>query len=216
MLFTIVLFLLFATGFAFAQEYEETSLSETIKDPTAHRILEIRGAIPVFPYLTTHGAAQSFVVGVSNVFGEIFTPDNDFDGTTPKFATDINLTFFPPFMEYKVGFMVGAVIDSWNSTMVRNGKSEDDTLFMNFYYIGFHADYGHWLISRYGGRISLYGEVSIGWMHYKDAEDTQNSFCFDVCPFGIQFCPQKNIGLYLEIPHIGARPFLQVGVTLGL
>ena len=178
---------------------------------TGHRFIEFRGAFPAFPFLTSHGVFQSFVVGFADVFGEVFTPGDNYDNTTPKFATDLNVTIFPPIANYHCAFLAGAAIDQWE----RKVKDTSETFSMNFYYIGFHGEYGHWVFSDIGTSLSLYGEISIGWMHYIDDKDKDYSFAFDACPFGIQFCPEKNIGIYLEIPHFGARPFLQTGLSIG-
>ena len=195
---------------------DEDSLASHITDAQAHRFLEFRGAIPVFPAFTSHGLAQSFVVGFADIFGTVFTPGDNYDNTQPKLATDLNVTFFMPFTDYRLGFMGGAAIDMWESSRTVNSKSEKETMSMNFYYLGAHFDYGHWVFSEIGTRLSIYGELSIGWMEYKDDDDSDLSFCFDVCPFGIQFCPEKHIGLYIELPHIGARPFFQTGISIGL
>ena len=178
---------------------------------TGHRFIEVRGAFPAFPLLTSHGVFQSFVVGFGDVFGEIFTPGNDYDNTTPYFATDLNVTIFPPIANYHCAFLAGAAIDKWE----RKVKGTSETFSMNFYYIGFYGEYGHWVFSDIGTSLALYGEVSVGWMHYIDDSDKDYSFAFDACPFGIQFCPEKNIGIYFEIPHFGARPFFQTGLSIG-
>ena len=206
-----------AIVFSEEEEKERQSVPEIIVDEQGHRFIEVRGAIPVFPTFTSHGMVQSFVVGFTDVFGDAFANGGDYDSTTPKFATDINLTVFPPITaDYKVGFMLGAAIDTWNSTVKRNNKKSDETLSMNYYYIGAHFDYGHWVFSDIGTRMSIYGEFAFGTIHYSDDEDSKNSVCFDFCPFGIQFCPEKHIGIYFELPHLGARPFFQMGVSLGL
>lgn len=181
-----------------------------------HRFIEFRGAIPAFPLLTSHGAAQSFVAAFSDVFGEIITGGKDYEHTTPKFATDLNVTIFPPIADYRLGFMGGFAIDTWTTVYKKNDVEKEETLSMNFAYIGFHGDYGHWVFSEIGTRISIYGEVSLGWIISDNGDDKKYAFNFDICPFGIQFCPEKHIGLYLEIPHLGARPFFQTGVSIGL
>lgn len=214
-LFSLLL-ILFSFGFAFAEGTD--SWGETIPDMEGHRVLEVRGAIPVFPALTTHGAVQAFVIGFSDVFGEIFSGGSgDYDSCTPKVATDLNLTLFPPIAKYHLGFMLGAAIDVWNNPIRQeDGSKKNEDFSMNFYYFGFHGDYGHWVFNSIGTRLSLYGELSVGWLASVDSSGTDYAFCFDICPFGIQFCPQKNIGIYMEFPHLGARPFFQVGVSLGL
>lgn len=214
--FALSLFCFFVLGaVAFATE-EEDSFGENFTSLRGHRFVEIRGAIPVFPMLTSHGAVQSFAIGVSDVFGSIFAGGEDYDSTVPKLATDINITFFPPIANYRFGFMAGVALDSWESSIKKNGVSTSETVSMNFYYAGFHVDYGHWVFSDIGTRMSIYGEVSFGWLQYHDDDDNKNSVCFDFCPFGLQFCPEKNIGIYFEFPHLGARPFFQTGVSIGL
>lgn len=210
--------LLAACFFSFAEDSDssDSGLGSTIASLQGHRFIEIRGAIPAFPVLTSHGVAQSFVIGFSDVFAKIFTPGSDYDNTTPKLATDLNITFFPPIANYRLGFMAGVAVDTWNRSAKKNGTTSDETISMNFYYTGFHVDYGHWVFSEIGTRISIYGEVSLGWIHYADDDSTDNTPFFDICPFGIQFCPEKHIGIYLEMPHFGARPFFQTGVSIGL
>lgn len=198
------------------QPDESPSFGRNLLSLESHRFIEIRGALPFFPTLTTHGMVQSFVVGFADVFGSAFAVDGDYDSTTPKFATDLNLTIFPPVSKQRWGFMLGAALDTWDSSRkLSGGTSESETISMNFYYIGGHVDYGHFVFSEIGTRLSLYGEACIGWLKYIDDEDDKLSFCFDVCPFGIQFCPEKHIGIYFEIPHFGARPFFQTGVSIG-
>lgn len=213
------LFLICAIFCAFTSAFaddESSSLGETITDLKGHRFVEVRAAAPVFPVLTSHGAVQSFVVGFADVFGAIFSGGEDYDACTPKLATDLNLTIFPPMANHRLGFMAGVAIDEWNwSRKQSDGTKKDETFSMNFYYLGFHGDYGHWVFSDIGTRLSLYGEVALGWIASVDSSGTDYAFCFDVCPLGIQFCPQKNIGLYMEFPHLGARPFLQMGVSVG-
>ncbi len=202
--------------FAFAED-DEISIGKTIKDMRAHRFVEVRGAIPLFPVLTTHGAVQSFVVGVGNAFGEVFSGGKNYDACTPKIATDLNITIFPPIANHRLGFMAGAAIDEWNRPVKQaDGSKTDEDFSMNFYYLGFHGDYGHWVLSDIGTRLSIYGEIALGWLSSDDGDEQDYSFCFDICPFGLQFCPQKNIGIYFEFPHLGARPFFQMGITLGL
>lgn len=219
------IFILLSGTFAFAQEISEDSAAEkstpsfgqNLANLTSHRFIEIRGAMPFFPMLTTHGVVQSFVVGFADVFGSAFAVDGNYDSTLPKFATDLNLTIFPPISNQRWGFMLGAALDSWEGSRKQSdGRIKDETISMNFYYIGAHADYGHFVFSDIGTRISLYGEICIGWLNYVDDEDKKLNFCFDVCPFGIQFCPEKHIGIYFEIPHFGGRPFFQTGISLGL
>lgn len=193
---------------------QESSFSASLKDFKAHRFLEIRVAAPVFPFLTTHGFTQSLAVGLGDTFGEMFTPyDKDvFKSTTPALATDLNLTIFPPIANSRIGFMLGAALDYWNRKKTEGGS---ESLSMNFYYTGFHADYGHFVFNEIGTRISLYGEIAIGWMRYADDYDSKNNFGFDFCPFGVQICLEKHFGLYFEMPHLGSRPFMQMGISLG-
>ncbi|WP_294427994.1 hypothetical protein [uncultured Treponema sp.] len=173
-----------------------------------HRFLEARAAIPLFPFFTSHGVFQSFGAGMSDVFGTIFSFGNDYDHMTPKLATDLNVTIYPPFANFHCGFMAGAAIDTWNS--------DSNTYSMNFYYVGFHGEYCHLVFNDIGTRLSLYGEISVGAMEFDDEDSKDYHFAFDLCPFGIQFCPEKNIGIYFEIPHFGARPFFQTGISIGL
>lgn len=226
-LFTVSIAFLLAGAFCFADEVLSESasssnssssstssdFSKNIKSLEGHRFIEVRGAFPVFPALTSHGAVQSFAVGFADLFGAAFTPHDKFEATTPKFATDLNITFYPPIANYHFGFMAGTALDYWESSRSA-GKTEEFS--MNFYYIGFHADYGHWVFTSGGMRLSIYGEISLGWLNYKDSSDSSMRGCFDFCPFGIQFCPEKHVGIYLEIPHIGGRPFFQTGLSLGL
>ena len=90
------------------------------------------------------------------------------------------------------------------------------TIVRKFYYIGFHIDYGHWVFSNIGTRMSIYGELSLGWLQSDNGDDDDMMPCFDICAFGIQFCPEKHVGIYFELPHFGARPFFQTGLTIGL
>ena len=198
--------------------YADTDMSfgENIRSEEGHRFVELRGAIPAFPALTSHGAVQSFVVGVSDFFGSVFAGGKDYDSATPKLATDMNITFFLPFGDYRMGLMAGAAIDTWNCSFKKDGALTDETLSMNYYYGALHLDYGHWVFSSIGTRLSIYGEFSFGVLHYNDGDDIETTPCFGLCPFGIQFCPEKHIGFYFEWPHLGARPFLQVGVSIGL
>lgn len=206
------IFALFAFTFgAFADE-GDLSFGENLTSMEGHRFIEIRGAIPAFPALTSHGMIQSFVVGFADVFGDIFSGGNNFEYMTPKLATDLNITFFPPIANYHLGFMAGVAIDEWEST--KTDATETDS--MNFYYIGFHADYGHWVFSEIGTRLSIYGEISLGWIQSESDDSTDRAPFFDVCPIGIQFCPEKHVGIYFEFPHFGARPFFQTGISIGL
>lgn len=205
----------FSAGFLAFSEDADRTFGETITSLESHRFVEVRGAIPSMLF-TSHGAVQSFVVAFGDVFGEIFTGNDDFDNTTPKLATDINITFFPPIADYRLGFMFGVAIDTWNSKVKKDDVKVTEELSMNYYYVGFHVDYGHWVMSSIGTRISIYGELSAGWLAYDDYDDSDRAFCFDVCPIGIQFCPEKHIGIYFEFPHLGARPFVQTGVSIGL
>jgi|GEM_PF-6208630 len=191
------------------------SFAQNLSSLEGHRFIELRGAIPAFPMLTSHGVAQSFVAAFSDVFGEIFAGGDSYSSTTPRFATDMNITVFPPIANYRLGFMGGLAIDIWDTHYDKSGESESETLSMNFAYIGFHGDYGHWVFNEIGMRLSLYGEVSIGWLMSDDGQDTNNSFSFDFCPLGIQFCPEKHVGIYFEFPHFGARPFFQTGLSIG-
>ena len=212
--------LFFSCFLLFAQEDdssvdESDSLGTTIASLEGHRFIELRGAIPVFPLFTSHGMAQSFVVGFADVFGDVFSSSGDYDHTTPQFATDLNITIFPPIAHHRLGFMAGAAIDTWNRSVKKNGSTTDETVSMNFYYVGFHGDYGHWVLSSIGTRISIYGELSVGWIHYMDSDGSDDAPFFDICPIGIQFCPEKHIGIYFEMPHLGARPFFQLGLSIG-
>lgn len=206
--------LLGISGFLFAED-GEFSFGENIASMEGHRFVEVRGAIPVFPALTSHGALQSFVVGFSDVFGEIFSGGSDnYSASTPKFATDLNVTFFPGIANYRIGFMLGVALDVWNYNS-KNSSSDDD-FSMNFFYTGAHFDYGHWVTSKIGTRISIYGEISLGVIGSDNSSSSDLAFWFDICPIGVQFCPEKHIGIYFEMPHIGARPFLQTGISIGL
>lgn len=201
---------------AFADE--SMSFTENLCSLQGHRFVEIRGAAPVFPVLTSHGMVQSFVVGVSDAFGEIFSNGGDYDSTEPKLATDLNITFFTPIADYRLGIMGGAVFDTWETTVYKDTEkteASDETYAMNFYYVGLHFDYGHWVFSNIGTRLAIYGELCFGWLHSDDGIEEELRPCFDVCPFGLMFCPEKNIGIYFECPHIGARPFFQAGVSIG-
>ena len=215
----IVALALFLVGsFAFCEtnkkeeEKQELGFVENIKSFKSHRFLEFRGAFP-YPVLTTHGSVQSLVVGFGDTFGETFSFGTDFDNTSPSIATDLNLTVFPPFSDYSLGFMSGVSLDKWNH---KKKDNSDETLWMNYYYVGFHADYAHWVLLDIGTRLSVYGELSIGLLRYSNDDESKNAFGFDVCPFGIQFCIEKHVGFYFEFPHIGARPFLQTGISIGL
>ena len=212
--FLLAILFISVSFFAFADD-DEKSFGENLTSMTGHRFVEVRGAIPVFPELTTHGMVQSFVVGFGEVFGEIFSGGGDFDHTTPKFASDLNITFFPPIANYRIGFMAGVALDYWNSPVRSDNETKDEEMSMNFYYLGFHADYGHWVFSDIGTRLSIYGEVSVGVLRYDGGDTPDGVLMFDICPIAIQFCPIKNLGIYFELPHFGARPFFQLGVSLG-
>ena len=98
-LFTVSIAFLLAGAFCFADEVLSESasssnssssstssdFSKNIKSLEGHRFIEVRGAFPVFPALTSHGAVQSFVVGFADLFGAAFTPHDKFEATTPKF-----------------------------------------------------------------------------------------------------------------------------------
>ena len=228
--YTILSFLTFLTigAFAFAQsepseqqnsEPQATEANEFVDNLAGfrgHRFVEIRGAMPVYPTLTTHGFVQSFVAGFSDGLNSAYSNGADYDSITPQFATDLNLTIYPPIANYRWGFMLGAAIDTWDSTTKRkDGLKVKETIKMNYYYIGAHADYGHWVFNDIGTRLSIYGEISVGWLNYVDSEDSDMTFCLDICPFGIQFCPEKHIGIFFEIPHFGGRPFFETGVSIG-
>ncbi len=156
----IVALALFLVGsFAFCEtnkkeeEKQELGFVENIKSFKSHRFLEFRGAFP-YPVLTTHGSVQSLVVGFGDTFGETFSFGTDFDNTSPSIATDLNLTVFPPFSDYSLGFMSGVSLDKWNH---KKKDNSDETLWMNYYYVGFHADYAHWVLLDIGTRLSVYG-----------------------------------------------------------
>lgn len=199
------------------RQEKENSFVDNFTSLRGHRFLEVRGALPFFPTATTHGMVQSFVIGFSDTIGSIFGGGDDFDSTVPKIASDFNLTIFPPIGTYRWGFMLGAAIDKWEGRRSVSGKKLEEEINMNYYYVGAHFDYGHWVFNDLGTRLSIYGELSMGWMNYSvDNDDPSHTFCFDVCPFGIQFCPEKHVGIYFEFPHFGARPFFQTGVSIGL
>ena len=196
-------------------DYKEGSFTHNLTSLKGHRFIECHGAIPYFPVLTTHGVVQSFSVAFADVFGEIFSAGNEYEKTTPKFATDLNITVFPPIANSRLGFLAGIAIDTWDTTIKHEGISSKETLSMNYAYLGFHGDYGHWVFNDIGARLSLYGEICLGWLFSDDGRDSDKAFCFDFCPFGIQFCPEKHIGIYFEIPHLGARPFFETGISIG-
>ncbi|WP_407427779.1 hypothetical protein [Treponema sp.] len=195
----------------------DMSFGENFTSLEGHRFIEVKGAIPVFPVLTSHGVVQSFVVGFSDVFGEMFTgEDGNYDHYTPKLATDLNIIVYPPIANYHIGFMCGVAIDTWEQNTVENSVEVTNTHDMNYFYGGVHIDYGHWVLSSIGTRISIYGEYTMGWIASDFNGDKEKTFCFDICPFGLQFCPEKHFGIYFEIPHFGGRPFFQTGVSIGL
>lgn len=208
--------LLFFTFPVFAQEEEENELSfsENILSERGHRFIEIRGAIPVHPTLTCHGLAQS----TSVAFGEFCTTlfNADHGRLKPKLATDLNIVIYPPMANYHFGFVFGAALDRWEQTLTKYGNTKKETTIMDYYYGGLHIDYCHFVFSGIGTRISVYGELTVGWIISWNDDENEKAFFADVCPFGIQFCPEKHIGIYFEIPHIGARPVIQTGVSIGL
>lgn len=213
---TIIAMLVAALATVAAVADEDLSFGENFLSLRGHRFVEVRGAIPVFPALTSHGAVQSFEAA----FEDILSDGNVEADYIPGLATDLNLTIFPPIANYRLGFMLGMALDYWERTDVKDKSSklalDDDTVSYNFYYVGFHADYGHWVMSDIGTRISIYGELAVGWLVREDDYDTEHTPWLDICPLGVQFCPEKHVGIYLEFPHFGARPFVQVGVSLGI
>ncbi|MBQ8013386.1 MAG: hypothetical protein IJ257_03175 [Treponema sp.] len=210
-------FILFTLAFSsFADESDTDSLGSTITSEQGHRFIEARGAIPLYPALTFHGLTQSFVAGFSDFAGTLFSAGKSTDSITPDFATDLNITVFPPMADYRLGFMAGVAIDKWEQTFTRNSVKTSEDIYMNFYYVGLHVDYGHWVFSDIGTRLSIYGEFAVGSLTYDDSGDSEAVFGFDICPIGIQFCPEKHIGIYIEFPHLGSRPFFQTGLSIGL
>ncbi|MCR4821514.1 MAG: hypothetical protein K5873_01415 [Treponema sp.] len=216
-LFAFLFFLAFLSP-VFSDDFDssDTSLGASIGSLTGHRFIEVKGAIPFYPVLTSHGFSQSFVAGFSNFAEALFSGGKDYDGMTPQLATDINCIFYTPFTGYRLAFMAGLAIDTWESGYKENGIKKYDDIFMNFYYAGLHVDYGHWVFSGIGTSLSIYGEFVMGTLGHTGGGNSQYIFSFDFCPFGIQFCPEKHIGIYFEMPHLGSRPFFQTGVSIGL
>lgn len=149
-------FILFTLAFSsFADESDTDSLGSTITSEQGHRFIEARGAIPLYPALTFHGLTQSFVAGFSDFAGTLFSAGKSTDSITPDFATDLNITVFPPMADYRLGFMAGVAIDKWEQTFTRNSVKTSEDIYMNFYYVGLHVDYGHWVFSDIGTGLSI-------------------------------------------------------------
>ena len=202
-------------GSAGADAYTDRSFTENLASLRGHRFVEVRGAIPAFPALTSHGFAQSVAVG----WEDWLSDGNVQADYTPAFASDVNVTIFPPISDYRFGFMAGVALDYWDRSDVKDKDTkeelEDDTVSFNFYYVGFHVDYGHWTLSDIGTSIAIYGELAGGWIVREDDYGSEKTPWFDLCPIGVQLCIEKHVGIYFELPHLGARPFLQTGVSIG-
>ena len=199
-----------------SSEAKEPTLGGSIVDEKGHRFIELKGAFPLHPYLTSHGLVQSTVIAFSETMGSVASLGKEHDSIEPKLATDLNITFYPLVEMSQLGFIFGYALDKWKYPVKENGDAKNKYYSMNFAYGGIHGEYMHHVFNNSGTHISLDGEFVIGWLLSDDAGDSKNLFCIDICPFGIQFCPEKHIGLYIEVPHLGARPVLQTGLSIGL